>query len=105
MTSFDTPGRSTARLADITGEIARHAGRLDNAGKPHDYLPRPKRIGWLAWHWRHEVNGAVVADGIAWRREVAYRRQYRAYLHALASRSGLCDRDAVAELRTDGPVT
>lgn len=113
MAAFDIPGRRPVTLADvtITGEldaIARatlNAGYIDNTGKPRDELPRPVRVGWFAWNWRYLIDGHVHASGNAWRLEVAYRRQHRAYQKALADRSGMRDRDAAAELRTDGPAT
>jgi hypothetical protein len=110
--NFDMPGRSTRRLADVTGEIARRTGRLTPGG-PVPYLHvAVRRTGWK-FDWAlldHAVSPhRVITHGRAWTRWGAWRQVHRAHVadatERALGRAGARDRDAAAELRTDGPVT
>ncbi len=89
--SFDTPGRSVKRFAEITGEIPRDVvdraiaenGLIFN-DRPVLHLAQPTRIGWCAWEWSVLLDERPVAEGRAWSKARAYKQRERAYRAALA---------------------
>ena len=81
--TFDMPGRSTRRLADVTGEIRRRAGHLSPDGPVPFLHVAAKRTGWK-YDWalldRAVSPHRVVTHGRAWTRAAGQRAAYRAHV-------------------------
>jgi hypothetical protein len=103
----DMPGRHAVTLAEVSGDItalAKHAlgaGFIPQSGPRHE-LPKPQRIGWFAWQWLVSDAAAdrTVAQGRAWTRERAFKRQHKAY-HRELDRIGRVNDDHVLALAED----
>ncbi len=104
--SFDTPGRSVKRFAEITGGIPQR-DVVDRAiaengivfnDRPVWHLTQPTRIGWCAWEWSVLLDERPVAEGRNWSKARAYKRRERAYKAALAElEARLADEDGGCE--------